>query len=408
MSLSVLAETGDWPQFRGPGGLGTSPAKGLPLTWSQTENLVWKAELPGPGTSSPVVVGSRIFLTCYSGYNVPRQAPGNMSDLKLHLVCLNRDDGSRLWAREIEPKLPEQERIREGHGYASSSPAADGDGVYAFFGKSGVCAFDLEGKPRWRTEVGSGISGWGSAASPVLAGNLVIVNASVESQSLVALDKKTGEEKWRAKGIREAWNTPILVPLKDGKQELVVGMIGKVLGFEPATGENLWSCANDITWYIAPSAVAQDGVVWSIGGRSGIAAVAVRAGGRGDVTATHRLWTGQKGSNVSSPVLHEGHLYWMHDNTGTAYCAEAMTGTILYEERIPRAGQIYASALLADGKVYYLSRGGRTYVVAAKPQYELLATNELADGSMFNASPAVSGNKILIRSDLSLYCLGRK
>jgi outer membrane protein assembly factor BamB len=398
----------DWPQFRGPGGRGTSANTGLPVTWSVDENVVWRTALPGPGASSPVVIGDRIFVTCYSGYAVGGSGRGEMSQLKLHVVCLDRNSGAIVWNRDVTPHLPEQTRIREDHGYASGTPAAESDRVYAFFGKSGVLAFDFEGNQLWRTEVGSQLHGWGSGASPVLFGDLLIVNASVESESLVALNKRTGKQVWRAGGIREAWNSPLLVPLKDGAHELAIAMPQKVLGFDPATGKQLWDCANDIRWYIAPSMVADDGVIWSLGGRSGVAAVAVRAGGRGDVTGTHRLWTSEKGSNVSSPVVHEGHLYWMHESRGVAFCAEAMTGRIVYEERIERAGQVYASAVLADGKLYYVSRNGRTFVVAASPRYELLAVNDLGDAGTFNASPAVTGNRLLIRSDRFLYCLGLK
>jgi len=404
--LRAQEQVAEWPQFRGPGGRGASANTGLPLTWSADKNVVWKTALPGPGASSPIVAGGRIFLTCYSGFGVGRSGTGEMSDLKLHVVCLDRDSGRLLWDRPVAPQLPEQARIREDHGYASSTPVTEGERVYVFFGKSGALAFDLAGKQLWRTDLGSNLHGWGSGASPVVFGDLLIVNAGVESESLVALDKSTGRERWRAGGIREAWNTPLLAPLKDGTCELVVAMPRKVLGFDPATGKQLWSCGNDITWYIVPSLVARDGVIWSLGGRSGVAAVAIRAGGRGDVTATHRLWTSDKGSNVSSPVLHEGHLYWMHESRGTAFCAEAMTGRIVYEERIERAGQVYAAALLADGKLYYVARNGRVFVVAAAPKYELLAVNDLGDGGMFNASPAVTGNRLLLRSDKFLYCLG--
>jgi outer membrane protein assembly factor BamB len=407
-ALSAQDNAADWKQFRGPGGLGVSTAKGTPTTWGKKDNLLWKTALPGPGTSSPIVVGDKIFLTCFTGYNVPGKGRGQMDQLKLHLVCLGRDKGDIVWKSDIEPKLPEQAAIRDDHGYASSTPVCDGERIYTFFGKSGVVAFDMAGKQLWRADVGSELNGWGSATSPILHGSLVIVNASIESQSLVALDQKSGKEVWRAKGIREAWNTPLLVNLPDGKVELVVGTPGKVLAFDPASGESLWSCDNNITWYIVPSAVAHDGVVWSIGGRSGVAAVAVKAGGRGDVTKTHRLWTSNKGSNVSSPILHEGHLYWMHDNTGVAYCAEAKSGKIVYEERVPGAGQTYASALLADGKLYYVSREGRTLVLAASPKFERLALNDLSDRSIFNASPAVAGSRLLLRSDLFLYCVGEK
>lgn len=157
---------------------------------------------------------------------------------------------------------------------------------------------------------------------------------------------------------------------------------------------------------MVPSVVAADGVVYVLGGRSGTASLAVKTGGHGDVTATHRLWTSNKGSNVTSPVFQDGHLYWMHEQLGIAYCAKADSGDLAYEERMNRAGQVYASSLLADGRVYHLTRSGRTFVVAAKPEFELLATNDLNDGSVFNASPAVTGTQLLIRSDKLLYCVG--
>lgn len=406
-SLLGQEKLSDWPGFRGPNGQGVSSDRGLPATWTDKENVVWKVELPAPGTSSPVVAGSRIFLTGYTGYSVPRQPKGRIEDLKLHVISLDRDSGKLLWNKEVTPEEGEQPTIRDDHGYASSTPVCDGERLYVHFGKSGVFAFDLEGKQLWRTPVGSKVNSWGSGASPILFENLVIVNASVESQSLVGLDKKTGKEVWRARGIKESWNTPILVPVEGGKAELVVAIMGSILGLEPATGKQFWSCKTDIGWYMVPSLVAHDGVVYCVGGRSG-GALAVRAGGRGEVTGTHRLWTGRKGSNVTSPLYHDGHLYWMHENNGVAYCAEAKTGDIVYEQRVERAGQIYASPVLADGKVYYLSRSGRTIVVAARPKFERLAVNDLAERSAVNSSPAVAGSRLYVRSDRFLYCLGKK
>jgi outer membrane protein assembly factor BamB len=402
---AVAQEDLVWAQFRGPGGRGTS-ADAVPVTWSKTENLAWKTELPGAGTSSPIVLGSKIFLTCYSGFNVPGN-PGQMEQLKLKLVCLKRDDGKVLWTKEIAPQLPEQAKIRDDHGYASSTLAADKDRLYAFFGKSGVFAFDHDGKQVWRADVGSKLHGWGSGNSPVLHKNLVIVNASVESESLVALDARTGKEIWRAGGIKDSWNTPILADAGGGRAEVVVAIMGKVLGFDPGTGQQLWSCATDIPWYMVPSLLSHEGVVYAVGGRNGGGALAVRTGGKGDVTSTHRLWMVQKGSNVTSPLLHEGHLYWMNESSGVAFCAEAKTGKIVYEQRVEGAGQIYASPVLADGKIYYLSRNGRTAVVAAKPQFERLALNDFGDRSTFNASPAVAGKQLFVRSDHHLYCLGK-
>lgn len=157
---------------------------------------------------------------------------------------------------------------------------------------------------------------------------------------------------------------------------------------------------------MAPSMVSQDGVVYAIGGRSGITALAVRAGGSGDVTASDRLWTIKEGSNVSSPVFLDGHLYFVSDSQGIAYCVEGATGKVVYQERFERAGQFYASALLGSGRIYYLTREGQAFVIDAKPQFQQLAKNDLSDRGVFNASPAVNGNQLLIRSDKFLYCVG--
>ena len=323
------------------------------------------------------------------------------------MLCLDRKSGKQLWAKEVAAKLPEIEISRDGDGYASSTPVADSDRVYCFFGKTGLYAFDHAGKQLWRADVGDRSSSWGSAASPILHGDFVIVNASTESNSIVALDKKTGQEMWRAKGIDEAWNTPVVAKNKEGKHELVVPAAKKIFGFEPSTGALLWTCQTDITWYMVPSAVANDGIIYCLGGRSGIVGLAVRMGGKGDVTTTHRLWTSKKGSNVSSPVFHEGHLYWMNDASGIAFCAKAATGEVIYEQRVPRASGVYASSLLADGRIYYVGRDGRTFVIAAKPQYELLATNDLGDKSNFDATPVAIDGRLFIRSDKALYCLAK-
>jgi len=401
------AET--WMQFRGPGGQGVSAEKSLPTAWSATENVAWKTALPGAGTSSPILVGDKIYLTCYSGYNVPGQ-PGKMSDLKRHLVCLNRTDGKLLWKNDIPAKLPEQERIRDDHGYASSTPASDGKAIYCVFGKSGAYAFDLAGKELWQAELGDGLSDWGSAASPLLFENLVIVNASVESSRLYALNKSTGKEVWQIDNIKQSWNTPVLAKTKEGRTELLVAVMGQVLGINPKTGSQLWSCETKIPWYMVPSTVVEDGVSYWIGGRSG-AAFAVRLGGQGDVSDSHRVWTGTTNSNVPSPLVHQGHMYWASDNQGIVYCAEAATGKIVYQERLPRADQFYASPILAEGKIYYLTRSGKTFVVAASPSFKLLATNDLRsrdERGMFNACPVVADGRLLIRSDKYLYCLDER
>ena len=400
----------EWPQFRGPGGAGLAAGGAAPVKWGPELNVVWKTELPGPGASSPVLLGGKVFLTSYSGYGVSGAEGGDIRQLKRHLLCLDRGGGKLLWKRDVEAKQPEEQRVREDHGYATNTPVADGDRVYVFFGKSGVLAFDHDGNQQWQADVGSRTNGWGSAASPVIAGGLLVVNASVESESIVALDRATGKPVWNADGIRDAWNAPILVNVPGGTPatELVVAMMQKVIGLDPATGARLWSCDTGINWYMVPNLVADaDGVVYCIGGRSG-GALAVRAGGRGDVTASHRLWTGTRGSNVSSPVLAGEYLYWAHENRGEVYCARAKTGEIVYERRLDRAGQIYASPVLADGNLYYTTRDGRTWVVAAGPEFKLLSVNELEPRGTFNASPAVAGGRLYVRSNKYLYCIGER
>jgi len=404
-SAPAAATGRDWPRFRGPNGMGISDAAGLPVEWDQNRGIVWKTALPGAGASSPITFGDRIYLTSYTGYFVPEEPGGSLEQLQRHLIALRLDDGRIVWDKAVAAKLPEEERIRD-HGFAANSVAVDAERVYAFFGKTGVFAFDHEGNQIWQADVGSKTNGWGTAASPVLYHDLVFINASVESESLVALDRKTGAEKWRARGIREAWNTPLVVTAASGREELVVASQGSVLAFEPASGSPLWSCKTDIGWYMVPSVVAAEGVVYCLGGRSGTAALAVRTGGSGDVTGTHRLWTSQKGSNVTSPVYLDGHLYWAHESREIAYCVQAATGEVVYEQRLDRAGQFYASALSADGRLYYVARSGKTFVLAAKPQFEQLAVNDLSDRSVFNASPAVAGNRLLLRSDKYLYCVG--
>lgn len=395
-----------WLKFRGPTGMGTSDATGLPLTWSENENILWKTPLPGAGSSSPIVFGDRIYVTCYTGFFVPHQPGGSLEQLRRHLVALRKDNGEIIWDQSVPAKLPEEKRIRD-HGYAANTPTADAVRVYVFFGKSGVFAYDHDGVQRWQVDVGSQTNGWGTAAAPVLYKDLLFVNASVESQSLVALDRQSGQRKWKVEGIRQSWNTPLVVTAASGREELIVAVKGEVRAFDPDSGTPLWSCQTDIGWYMVPTVVAADGVVYCLGGRSGTAALAVRAGGSGDVTATHRLWTSTKGSNVTSPIYLDGHLYWMHEQRGVAYCAKADTGEVVYEQRLDRAGQVYASPILAEGRIYYLTRNGKAFVLAAKPQFEQLAMNDLNDGSLFNASFAVAGNRILVRSDKYLYCLGK-
>src|SRR6185503_12077136 len=250
----ALLPAADWTGFRGPTGQGTSEEKGLPVKWSSTENIVWKVDLPGPGASSPITVGDKVFVTCYSGYGI-KANEGDQKDLRRHLLCLNRKTGEKIWDKTFEPKLPEHNYSGEGayQGYAGNTPVSDGENLYVLFGKSGVYCFDLSGNEKWHVSVGEGTSGWGSGTSPVLLGDKLIVNASVESGSLVALDKKTGEQIWKAKGIGSSWNTPQIAKTKEGP-ELVVSISDWILGLKPDSGEELWR-AEGVHRYVCPSVV---------------------------------------------------------------------------------------------------------------------------------------------------------
>jgi outer membrane protein assembly factor BamB len=411
IAWSTMASAADWPRFRGPDGSGTAAAQNLPVRWDEDTNVVWKQALPGPGTSSPIVVGSKIFVTCYTGYGLAVDNPGEMSDLVRHVICLDRKTGKIAWSKPFPAEQPES-AYRSGndsrHGYASSTPASDGQRLYVFFGASGVYCLDLAGKVLWQADVGSGTHGWGSATSPLLYENVVIVNASVESKSLVGLDKATGKEVWRVEGIGSCWSSPMLVEA-GGRAEVVLNVPKRLTAYDPRTGEELWHCEGIDDGYLCPSAISNEGVVYVNGGRKNTT-LAVRAGGRGDVTDSHVLWRANIGSNVSSLVYVDGRLYGFHEKGGMAYCVDATTGEIVFQERLdPAPDLIYSSALAAAGKIYGVSQHRGTYVMAAEPEFKLLAVNTFADDdSRANASIAVSDNQLLLRTDKAIYCLGGK
>jgi outer membrane protein assembly factor BamB len=349
------------------------------------------------------VVGKRVYLTCYSGYGL-EPGKGEMDELMRHLVCIDRDKGAILWTKDFKPKLPESKygphSNESEHGYSSSTPASDGKRLYVFFGKSGVYGLDLDGKEIWHADVGTGTNGWGSSNSPVLYKDLVIVNACIESGSLVALDKSTGKEVWRAKNIRDSWNTPVLVAVPGGGTELVVNESKAVIGFDPADGKELWRVTG-FNGYVCPSVVAHEGVVYVVRGE----ALAIKAGGRGDVSESHVLWRGKGRSTVPSPVYYDGRLYWAF---GSVHCIDAATGKEVYTKNFS-TGSFYASPIAADGKIYFVSRTGSTFVVAAGPTFKEIAHNKFADDdSRTNASPIVSDGCLLLRTDRYLACLGKK
>jgi hypothetical protein len=407
--LAAFAAAGaDWQQFRGPKGAGTSGDTGLPTTWSASDNVAWRTKLPGPGTSCPIVVGKRVYLTCYTGYGL-EPGQGKMDQLIRHLLCLDRGSGNILWAKDFKPLLPESKYTKGNdseHGYSSSTPASDGQHLFIFFGKSGVYCLDLDGNEIWHADVGKGLSGWGSSNSPVLYQDLVIINASVESNALVALDKKTGKEVWRTKGIGASWNTPVVVDVPGGGSELVVSENKAVLGIDPASGKESWRVGG-FGGYVCPSVVAHDGVVYVVrtGSETG-GALAIKAGGRGEISDSHVLWRVNGSTLVSSPVYYEGRLYWVD---GNATCLDAATGKEVFRGRLSGNPRFYASAVAADGKIYCVSRFTGTNVIAAGPPFKELAHNKFEDdSSRTNATPIVSDGCLLLRTDRYLYCLGKK
>ncbi len=412
--LAVAAGEQDWPRFRGPDGSGISLETELPLEWDATKNIVWKTPLPGPGASSPITFGEHVYVTCYSGYGIHADNPGNPQDLRRHLVCLHHSDGRILWDKSLPAQAAEQpySEMLLKHGYASSTPSADAEGVYVFYGAGGVAAYTHTGEQKWHRSCGVNTHHYGSASSPILVDKLLIVDASVESpgypggSSLYALDKQTGEEVWHQTQIGGgAYLTPTFVE-SGGMRQLVVSQPwGNALaGASPDTGEVLWRC--NVSAYTPTPVVDQTGVLYVLS-KTGYAAI--RTGGSGNVTETHKLW--EVNSPIyrqSSPIYWEGHLYWIPMDGGIACCASAATGELLYRERIStRTGPVYASPVLADGRIYFVTREEGTFVLPARPHFEILAHNRIeTDDSIFNGSPAISNKKIFLRSDRYLYCIG--
>lgn len=406
LALSIPAFAGDWPQFRGPGTGGAARDAGLPMTWSAGENICWRTELPGYGSSCPIVVGDRIYLTAWSGYGLDEANPGDKSKLTQHVLAVDRASGEILWnqSRPASPNEQDLSRRVADHGFATPTPCSDGERVCAYFGVSGLVCYDRDGKLLWEAECGSKTAGFGCAASPILYRDLVIQNASIESGTVYAFDKRTGKLVWKDDTITKAWTTPTIVELPDGKAELIVNQQDFIYGFDPLTGEKLWTCAG-IDDYVVPSVVAHDGIAYCLGGRQN-RAMAVRCGGRGDVTESHKLWEVKIGANVTSPIYHDGKLFWASDR-GVALCLDAATGETLCQERLPARGRIYASMAYGDGKLYVTTRDTGVVVLAAKPEYEELAVNVIADDPhLFNAAPAIADGKLYFRTNGWLYCIG--
>lgn len=436
--LPLFATAADWPRFRGPNGSGIAPDdKPVPVEWSATKNLKWKADLPGPGSSSPIVVDDRVFVTCWSGYadNGEQRASGDISALKRHLICIDRTTGKILWNQSVPAKQPEEQYggMFAQNGYASHTPVSDGKSVFAFFGKSGVHAFDLDGKELWQADVGNWDDrrGWGTASSPILHGDVLIVPAVVESQALFGFDKNTGKQLWKApsEGFASTWGTPVIAKGENG-DEIVISVPGEVWGFNPDTGKLRWYAGGLQSDSVCNSVIADGSTVITMGERGG-GSVAIKAGGKGDVSATHTLWTGSNGPRIPTPILWEGRLHWISSNIAT--CRDAKTGAEIYSERIESSGSggsensggfggagggfggggrrggggDYSSPVAANGHLYQVTRRGEVIVIKLGPKFELVARNRIeGDTSDHSATPAISNGNLFLRSSRTLYCIG--
>jgi outer membrane protein assembly factor BamB len=335
-------------------------------------------------------------------------------NLKLVALCLDGAKGTILWQKEIEPRLPENNfaGMVTQHGYASSTPVTDGDHVYFFFGKSGVLAYDLKGIELWRADVGSGTHPMGSAASPVLYKDLVIVAAAIESQALVALDKKSGKEVWRTKGLGTSWATPVLVNTPGGKTELILNLPGKIVGYDPTDGKELWHCTGigspNGMGGTAPTPVAKDGVVYVTGGGGPepLATIAVKAGGSGDVSKTHVLWRQRVGGSYCSPVLVGASLCWID---GMLQGLQVSDGKSIVKDRLYDSRGEFVSAVAAGSRIFALTRQDGLFVLDGASKFEKLGHYDFAgDDSLFNSSPAISNGRLYLRSNAYLYCVGNK
>ncbi len=390
VSVAGLALAEDVPQFRGVGGTGVSAEKDLPLTWSDTDNIRWKAALVGKGLSAPVIAKGRVYVTASSNYEEKR----------LHVMCFDVKDGKKLWERQLtatgttlcHPKT----------NMAAPTPMTDGERVYAMFATCDLACLDRDGNLLWYRSlvgdyptIGNNV---GMAASPALAKDSVIVFLENAGESFVAaIDKLTGENRWRTPKHRAInWASPIVID-NGGQEEVVCPSSSELTAHDVATGRKKWTVAGGFS--TIPSPTFGDGVVYAPGGK--LQAIRVP---NADIKEPKVLWSSNKlSSGYSSPTYYQGRVYALATR-GVLNCADAATGKALWDQRVD--GEYAASPLIADGKIYVVNEAGTTTVLEAGPQAKILATNSLKD--KFLACPIASDGAIFLRSDKYLYCVGKK
>ena len=395
---SVAAE--DWPGWRGPRADGTVKDAGFPLTWTATENVKWKTELRGAGHSSPVVSNGKVFVA------------GCVEKEKARvLYCVDRASGRIEWERVAV--VSELEKKHNENSWASSTPAADGERVYITFldrPQLRVYCYDFRGNKLWEKNPGEFHSTHGFCSPPILYQDLVIVNADQDapkgqSAYVVAFDKRTGEEKWRADRPNKlrSYCPPVVIDAA-GKKQLVLTGSKCVASYDPDTGKQNW-IVNGPTEQFVSSMVLHDGVLLLTAGYPDNWIMAIDPGGSGNVTKPHGLWSKSKeGGYVPSPVAHAGRLFLV-DDKGVASCWDVKTGKQYWKERLSGKGH-HASAVAADGRIYFVADDGTTFVVKASDEFELLATNPL--GERVFASPAFSDGDIFLRGAKHLWCVAGK
>ena len=406
LAVSVIVPGGEamkyWPFWRGPSGQGLVEGKGYPSTWSETENILWRVQVPGRGHSSPIVWADRIFLTTAAADGSSRS-----------VLCFRRADGKLLWDRVV-PEAP-AEKLYPKNSYASSSPTTDGKLVYAYFGNAGVVAVGFDGKIVWRTKFGPVSLYHGPGGSPLLYKDRLILfqeqrlmdrNATTDPGFMVALDAKTGRELWRqTRTPQPGWGTPIAIRAGD-RDELIVSSSRRIEAFDPATGVLLWFSTGN-TFEVIPMPVVGHGLVYCSSGRAG-PTFAVRPGGSGDVTASRVVWSTPKGSSfVPSPLLFGDYLYTVNDMASVVTCHHAKTGEVVGQFRLGEAKRegFSASPVAVDGKIYFTNDDGETFVLNPAPDFKLLHVNRLGEQTL--ASPALVDGRWYIRTAGHLVAIGR-
>lgn len=411
LALTGLAAAGNWPQIYGPNLDRTSDETGLPTEWSASENIKWSLKLPGEGASCPVIWGDAAFVTTFTGEgaNVERQ-----------LLRVDVKSGEVVWQKTIPAWHPEDQYrgyITE-HGYASNTPVTDGERVYCFFGKAGVYAFDFSGNEIWKAETGSMSSSkrWGSASSPILHEGKLIVPAGDEVRALLAFDAATGEKLWAAEGDRtdSSYGTPVLMKVDDERTDIIFALQNEIWGVNPDNGKLRWFAEYNLPGNMSNTPSIAGDVITVSGGFPRTARVAVKGGGKGDLSDSILYDTQKPATYMTAPVLHEGVLYWISDS-GIAFAAKPGEADPIWEERVPnltgaggRGKPFYASPILANGKIYAVSRANGVFVIEPSEEgLKVIAQNKIeGDDSLFNASISIADGKIYLRSAKVLYCIG--